>query len=127
MPVYEYKCLTCGLRTNVRISYKEYERATPECSYCNSTALQRTISRVRIARSEDSRIDALSDPANLGGIDENDPKSVGRFMRRMGHEMGEEMGPEFDEMVGRLEAGEDPETIEAGMPDLSEGAPGTQP
>jgi hypothetical protein len=82
---------------------------------------------VRLARSEDSRIDALSDPASLGGIDENDPKSVGRLMRHMGNEMGEEMGPEFDEMVGRLEAGEDPESIEGDMPDLSQGAPSIQP
>jgi hypothetical protein len=45
--------------------------------------------------------------------------------------MGEEMGPEFDEMVGRLEAGENPEDIEKSMgdalgdeagPDLSGGA-----
>tara|TARA_Y100000590_G_scaffold64021_1_gene68774 strand:+ start:290 stop:424 length:135 start_codon:yes stop_codon:yes gene_type:complete len=40
----------------------------------------------------------------------------------MGNEMGEEMGPEFDEMVGRLEAGEAPESIEADIPNLSEGA-----
>ena len=127
MPIYEYKCQTCGCRTNVRMSYKEYDRARPECPNCNSNALQRIISRVRLARSEDSRIDALSDPASLGGIDENDPKSVGRLMRHMGNEMGEEIGPEFDEMVGRLEAGEDPESIEGDMPDLSQGAPSIQP
>ena len=32
--------------------------------------------------------------------------------------LGEEMGPEFDEMVGRLEAGESPEEIEKTMPEL---------
>jgi hypothetical protein len=36
-------------------------------------------------------------------------------MRKMGEEMGEDMGPEFDEMVGRMEAGEDPEEIERSM------------
>jgi len=41
----------------------------------------------------------------------------------MGNEMGEEMGPEFDEMVGRLESGEAPESIEADLPSLSEGSP----
>tara|TARA_B100001123_G_scaffold281623_1_gene313610 strand:+ start:6025 stop:6162 length:138 start_codon:yes stop_codon:yes gene_type:complete len=45
----------------------------------------------------------------------------------MGNEMGEEMGPEFDEMVDRLEAGENPESIEADMPSLSEGATGPVP
>lgn len=63
-------------------------------------------------------MDALADPANFGDVDENDPRSIGKFMRRMGSEMGEDMGPEFDEMVGRLESGEDPDSIEADMPDL---------
>ncbi|MFN8472085.1 MAG: hypothetical protein U0822_07840 [Anaerolineae bacterium] len=63
-------------------------------------------------------MDALADPSNLSGVDENDPASLGRWMRRMGGEMGEELGPEFDEMVDRLEAGESPESIEASMPDL---------
>jgi hypothetical protein len=39
-------------------------------------------------------------------------------MRKMGGEMGEEMGPEFDEMVNRLESGENPEEIEKSMPGL---------
>jgi hypothetical protein len=29
----------------------------------------------------------------------------------MGEESGEDMGPEFEEMVGRIEAGEDPESV----------------
>jgi hypothetical protein len=32
--------------------------------------------------------------------------------------MGEDMGPEFDEVMGRLERGENPDEIEATMPDL---------
>ena len=127
MPVYEYKCQACGRRTNVRMSYKEYDRASPRCTACKSSSLARLISKVRIARSEDSRLDSLSDPSSLSNVDENDPRSVGKFMRHMGNEMGEEMGPEFDEMVGRLEAGEAPESIEADMPNLSEGATGPLP
>ncbi len=68
---------------------------------------------MRVLRSEDSRIESLADPSSLGDLDENDPRSVGKFMRRMSREMGEDMGPEFDEMVGRLESGEDPESIES--------------
>ena len=49
-------------------------------------------------------MESLSDPSNFGDVDENDPRSIGKFMRRMGNEMGEDMGPEFNEMVGRLEA-----------------------
>jgi len=36
----------------------------------------------------------------------------------MAQESGEDMGPEFDEVVGRLEKGEDPEKIEQSMGDL---------
>ena len=61
-------------------------------------------------------MESLSDPSNFGAVDENDPRSIGKFMRRMGNEMGEDMGPEFNEMVGRLEAGEAPESIESDMP-----------
>lgn len=59
----------------------------------------------------------------LGGLDENDPRALGRVMRKMASESGEEMGPEFDEIVGRLEKGEDPEKIEQSMGDLF-GEPG---
>lgn len=65
----------------------------------------------------------LADPTKWGDVDENDPKSMARMMRKLGSEMGEDLGPEFGEMVDRLEAGEDPEEIERSMGDaLGEGA-----
>jgi hypothetical protein len=73
-------------------------------------------------RSEDSRLDSLADPDDWGDIDENDPRSVARAMRRMGDEMGEELPDEFDEVVDRLESGEDPQAIEKYIPDLAGGA-----
>lgn len=94
------------------MTYAEFDTAKPKCPQCKSPKLQRHLSRVRVLRSEDSRMEQLSDPSNFNDIDENDPKSVGRFMRRMGGEMGEDMGGEFNEMAGRLEAGEDPQSIE---------------
>jgi hypothetical protein len=39
-------------------------------------------------------------------------------LREMSSEVGEDMGPEFDEVMGRLERGENPDDIEASMPDL---------
>jgi hypothetical protein len=64
------------------------------------------MSRFAMPRSEDARLESLGDPSNLGGIDENDPKSMARWMRRMGKEMGEDVGGEdFDEMVDQMEAG----------------------
>lgn len=125
MPVYEYRCRNCKRRVAIRMAYTEYDSAHPTCRHCGSDNLQRLISRVRIAKSEDSRLDDLADPSNYGDLDENDPKSIGRFMRRMSSEMGENLGPEFDEVVGRLEAGEDPDSIEADMPDLGMGGDDT--
>ena len=40
----------------------------------------------------------------------------------MGNEMGEDLGDDFNEVVDRLEAGEDPEAIEKSMPELGSGA-----
>ena len=113
MPIYEYRCQECKRHVTLPISYDEYDGANPSCPQCSGAKLQRLISGVRVLRSEDSRIESLADPSSLGDLDENDPRSVGKFMRRMSREMGEDMGPEFDEMVGRLESGEDPESIES--------------
>jgi len=38
-------------------------------------------------------------------VDENDPKSVARWLRSAREEMGEDLGPEFDEAMDELEAG----------------------
>jgi hypothetical protein len=91
------------------------------CPHCGSARLERRIGRVRVARSEESRLDTLSDPSDWGDVDENDPRSVARMMRRMGSEMGEDMPAEFDEVVDRLESGESPEEIEKDIPDLGGG------
>lgn len=64
------------------------------------------MSRFAMPRSEDQRLDALANPSNFGDLDENDPKSVARMMRKLGKEMGDELsGPEFDQAVEELESG----------------------
>ena len=116
MPLYEYRCEGCRRRVTLLRSYSD--TSTPRCPECGSDALHRLISRVTLVRSEESRLESLADPSSLAGLDENDPRSVARWMRKMSAEMGEDMGPEFDEMVDRLEAGESPEEIEESMGDL---------
>jgi putative FmdB family regulatory protein len=118
MPRYDYRCQSCKKRSVIFQTYAEYGRKKVKCPHCGSTELQRLIGRVRIARSEESRLDELSDPSDWGDVDENDPRSMARMMRKMGSELGEDMPGEFDEVVDRLEAGEDPEDIEESMPDL---------
>jgi len=75
---------------------------------------------VAILKSEESKLESLADPSSLAGLDENDPRSLARWMRKMGREMGEDLGPEFDEMVDRMEAGESPEDIEGSMGEFEE-------
>jgi len=119
MPIYEYRCSQCQRRVSIWWrTFSEAETGKPRCPHCGTEELTRLVSRVRMVRSEESRLDDLSDPSQFGDVDENDPRSVGRWMRRMGSEMGEELGPEFDEVVDRLESGQSPEDIESGMPDL---------
>jgi putative FmdB family regulatory protein len=117
MPNYLYICRNCKKRFEIFMSYSEYGTRPVHCPHCQSDQVQRRIGRVRFARSEESRLESMADPSSLDGL-EDDPKALGRMMRQMSHEMGEEMGPEFDEVVDRLEAGQNPNDIEKAIPDL---------
>jgi len=123
MPTYQYRCLNCKRRFEVFMSYSEYGQKAVLCTHCASDKVIRRIGRIRIARSEESRLEGLSDMSDLDGLEE-DPRALGKMMRKMGREMGEELGPEFDDVVDRLEAGQDPEEIEKALPDLGEGMSG---
>jgi putative FmdB family regulatory protein len=122
MPIYEYRCGECGRRFSVFWrTYSDVNEDRINCKRCGSDHVERLVSRVRVVRSEDSRLEDMADPSAWGDLDENDPKSMGRFMRKMMSEIGDEagdLGPEFEEVVDRLEAGQDPEEIERDMPDL---------
>jgi len=61
--------------------------------------MSRVLSRVRVVRSEESRMENLADPAKWGGLDEKDPKSMATWMKRMGKELGEDAGEDVDQMV----------------------------
>ncbi|MGD8584070.1 MAG: zinc ribbon domain-containing protein [Chloroflexota bacterium] len=121
MPYYEYRCLDCHNRARLFFTYAQYDSATPVCPSCNSQNLRRLISRVALARSEEARLTSLEEDSFLAGLDEEDPRALGRAMRRMNQEMGEDLGPEFNEVVERLESGQSPEAIEESMPELSDG------
>jgi putative FmdB family regulatory protein len=123
MPIYEYGCYDCRKRVNIFFrSFSEVETKQAICPRCGGTQLKRLVSKVAVLRSEESRLENMADPSHLAGLDENDPKSIARWMRKMSSEMGEELGSEFDEVVDRLEAGEDPESIENSMPELGSAA-----
>jgi len=105
MPIYEYECVSCQRRTSF-LTMRVSEPVEAVCNHCGGTEMRRLMSRFAMPKSEDARLDALADPSNFGDLDENDPKSVARVMRRMGQEMGDEFsGPEFDEAIAEIESG----------------------
>jgi putative FmdB family regulatory protein len=108
MPIYEYRCADCGRRdSHLFQTFSAASVAAPTCSHCGSSNLSRLVSRVFQLKSEDAQLDDLADPSSFGDLDENDPKSVARWARKLGQQMGEDLGDDWGDMVDRLEAGED--------------------
>jgi len=117
MPIYEYRCAACRRRTSLLVR-SATSAVAPKCEHCGSPKMTRLMSRFAVHRGGGGDLD---DMGGLDDVDENDPQSVARWARRMKDEVGEDMGPEFDEMVDRIEAGEDPESV---MGDDESGAGG---
>jgi len=99
------------------MSFSEFDKKEVTCIYCNGKNIQRRIGLLRIAQSEEKRLEKLADPSALEGL-EDDPRSLGKMMRQMSNEVGEDMGEDFGEVIDRLESGQSPEDIEKSMPDL---------
>lgn len=121
MPIYEYRCADCARK--VSVFFRSFSAVTdPVCPRCGGTRLTRLMSRVVVHRganantSGESFEDGDGEFDNfLDGVDENDPRSVARAMRRMSDEMGEPIEPEMQEALTRMEAGEDPERVMASL------------
>lgn len=108
------------------MTFSEYGKKHVQCTHCNSENVRRRMTKVRIARSDESRMESMAD--DFPGLDglEDDPKALGQMMRKMGGKMGEDLPQEFDEVVDRLEAGQSPEEIESALPDLGLDDPGEE-
>ncbi len=99
MPIYEYECHDCRRRVSLLVRSLASPEA-PACPRCGSTALSRLMSRFATVKSEEARLESLAEGGGgLGDLDENDPASVARFMKKMGKEFGDELGDDFDSAV----------------------------
>jgi hypothetical protein len=58
--------------------------------------------------------------SELEGMDENDPRAMAAAVRKMTEIAGEPVTPAMEEMIRRLEAGEDPEKVEEELADAIE-------
>ena len=120
MPIYEYVCLDCRKRVSVFFrTFSDASDAAARCPICEGAHLRRLVSRVAVLKSEESRLDAMADPSFMAGLENEDPRALAGFMRKMSDEMGEPLDAEMSEMVDRLERGESPEEIEKSMPALA--------
>ncbi|MEW6455957.1 MAG: zinc ribbon domain-containing protein [Acidobacteriota bacterium] len=98
MPIYEYKCEDCNKKSSFLILNINN---LPEirCKSCGSSNMKKIISRVAVIRSEESRLESLADPSKFSDFDERDPKSIAKWMKKMGKEMGEDFGNEIEEAM----------------------------
>ena len=111
MPIYEYRCPSCAKKWSKvwsRFPSRE-EEAELKCRSCGSARLQRLFSPFSKPKSEEQRLESLAGGSSLAGLDENDPRSLARLMRKVSEETGERLEGEEAEMLERMEAGEMPE------------------
>lgn len=97
MPIYEYRCNNCRKKVAVLILNRSDQE--PVCNHCSSNELTRIFSRFAAPKSEEARLESLADPGKWGDIDENNPASMAKFMKKMGKEFGDELGEDFEQEV----------------------------
>ena len=99
MPVYEYFCRNC--RRGMDFLVMAPAAFQPECKFCKNTDMERLVSRFAYPKSEDARIESLADPSNFSGLDENNPASVARWVKKMGRELGDDFsdGRDIEQMA----------------------------
>ncbi|HLK60097.1 MAG TPA: zinc ribbon domain-containing protein [Chthonomonadaceae bacterium] len=97
MPIYEFICSQCQRKFRKLVGMTAHP-APLQCPRCQSTELNRQISRFARVRNEDEALDSLADEMETLG-DTDDPKAMRRLMREMGSELGEDMGDEFEQMM----------------------------
>ena len=96
MPIYEYYCDRCK-KVSSFLLLRATEEIEPYCKSCKARDVRRILSRVTVLKSEESRMESLLDPSRLSDLDEKDPRSVEKLMRRMGREFGDELGEGFEQ------------------------------
>jgi putative FmdB family regulatory protein len=111
MPIYEYQCNGCQRRTSV-FTRSVTAAVSARCEHCGSGDLSRLMSRIAVLRSESDGGPDFS--SSLAGVDENDPRSIARWVRKMSNEMGEPLDSQMAADLERMESGESLDDFEGG-------------
>ena len=137
MPIYEFACPRCRVIFNF-LSKRVNPDRLPVCPKCGNKKMAKQMSSFALPRGlkepaaasggdepmpdvdESKMMRAMSElERDMDHIDENNPKHMAHVMRKMKDAMPTGMVPkELDVAIKRLEAGEDPEKIEADMGDV---------
>ena len=115
MPIYEYRCNNCNRKSD--IFARDFSNNTkPTCSHCGSKDMNRLFSRFAHRKSKNDKSvydDILSDSKLTRGLMQNDPRALAEWSRKMSRAAGDDITPETNEILNRLDAGEDvSETVE---------------
>jgi putative FmdB family regulatory protein len=133
MPIYEFYCTKCHMIFNFFSKSVNTEKR-PLCPRCKKINLERCMSAFAFPRNraeeEDMPLPDLDETKmeramtllskEVEHIDENDPRQAANLMRKLTDMTGLNLGAGMEEALTRMEAGEDPEKIEAEMGDLLE-------
>jgi len=133
MPIYEFYCQDCNTIFNF-FSKSVNTTKRPKCPKCKTRTLARQMSAFAVTgkASENDEMDDLPFDEGkmekamqmLAGeadkINEDDPRQAANLMRKLTDMTGLELGAGMQEALKRMEAGEDPDAIEAEMGDLLE-------
>jgi len=107
VPIYEFRCNACHKRTSV-FTRSVSSALSGACEHCGSNDLSRLFSRVAVMRSTGNSAGDLGE-SSLGDVDENDPRSVAKWVRKMSREMGEPLDASMRADLERMESGEMPD------------------
>ncbi len=129
MPIYEFYCPDCHVLFNF-LSNRVNTKAQPDCPRCGRERLERRPARFAMLKHsgseqpdpfgdlDEDRLAGVMETmmGELQGLEENeDPRQMANLFRRFGEASGLEMGPRMEELMSRLEAGEDPDALEEEM------------
>src|SRR3954468_20232756 len=97
MPIYEFVCAQCKRKFRKLVGVVA-QTSPLACPKCQSTDLNRQLSRFARVRNEDDALDSLADEMESIG-DTDDPKTLRRMMKEVSGAMGEDMDDEFEQMM----------------------------
>ncbi len=102
MPLFEYLCSQCGNKFVILVGMTA-QADDESCPRCGSRETKRLVSRFARGKTEDDRIEELSDRLEAYG-DPESPAEMRRMAREVGKALDEDSSDELEEMLeGDLE------------------------